>query len=392
MNQSTVITIDSVQDFKCSMGACEDNCCRNTTWNITVDKATYEKYKNMDDDAGRHILDNIETVDNEYRFKQFEHGHCPLLTEEGLCHIHKNLGEKYLCTACSTYPKMWDNFNGKLEHWLSLSCPTVVRNIIFGKKKVNFVGLTADIKKNALPPMASEPEHNTVRTLLFEIIDCRDISLKDKLLYMGLYMRTLDKSGDVNKVTQTYRNNIRTKGLLETIKADLGNMEINTRQDFFQNLASIAAKLIKPSEVKPKGIKNAEYYEMVESFYKDVNDETSKSYLSVAFDRNIVPYVNKNPNVFINYLMYTVFSSGFLRDSENYAQAYSGFVGEFLTMLTFAAGLFNNEKTVGKKEIATAIYLYHRKVSHSSKLRKMLAEIFTDDVFVLLVGALGEIK
>ncbi|MCL2215920.1 MAG: hypothetical protein FWB91_02745 [Defluviitaleaceae bacterium] len=297
MQQSTVITIDAVQDFQCVMGACRDNCCRD---------------------------------DNNTEF-----------------------------------PKLWDSVNGKLEYWLSLSCPAVVRQVLYSKERIGFVGVTVNVP--APEPKPGDMGMNKVRTMLFEIIDFDKFSIKDKLLYMGLFMRSLSKSNDIDNVISTYRGNMHNKGLLDSIKTDLGKMEAEIRQTFFNNLADLAEKVVSTTQI-------------------------SKQHLPDAFDRLIVSYVNENAYVFSNYLMYTAFSSGFLKDTEDYAQAYAGFAGEFLIMLTFAAGLFNQQESIGHEEMITAIYLYHRKISHSNEVRRVVAETFTDNILSLLLGTLGDIN
>ena len=252
------------------------------------------------------------------------------------------------------------------------------------------MGVTA----NAEPPSPNpgDEDTNKVRTFLFEIMDYRKFSVKDKLLFMGLFMRSLSKSGDIDKVVSTYRSSIRTKGLLDSIKSDLSKMEAETRQEFFQNVAVMATAVIAPPKKIPEGVDNAKYYELIGEFHKDVENETSKNYLSDTFDRLMVPYVNANANVFNNYLMYVVFTSNFLKAEGDYAKAYAGFAGEFVTMLTFATGLFNKYETIGHEEMVAAIYLYHRKVSHSNKIREILSDTFTDNILSLVLGVLGGIN
>ena len=82
----------------------------------------------------------------------------------------------------------------------------------------------------------------------------------------------------------------------------------------------------------------------------------------------------------------------FLNEADDYSKAYAGFAGEFICMLVFAAGLLGSRKSVGHDEMVAAIYLFHRKVSHSPDLRKTLADRFADSFLSYLLGALGEIK
>ena len=214
---------DTTKDFQCIMSACEDNCCRNTTWAITVDPAAYKKYKELCNETGRRILECIEDTGTMLKFKEFDDGKCPLMLESGLCYIHKELGAEFLCRTCATYPRVNNAFN-----------------------------------------------------------------------------RT-------------------------------------------------------------------------------------------GFDTKVAPYVNSKPRVFENYLMYALMSSRFLADSNDYASCFAGFAVELVTMLTFAC-MFHSSDSFGDEEMVVAMYLFHRRVSHSPVLRKKLAEQFTDNLLVFLVNVLGGIK
>ena len=78
--------------------------------------------------------------------------------------------------------------------------------------------------------------------------------------------------------------------------------------------------------------------------------------------------------------------------AEDFSAAYAGFAGEFLTMLVFAASLFNANESISHDEMIIAIYLFHRKISHNTSLRKKLSEVFTDNLLSVLLCALGDIK
>jgi len=381
------------------MGACEDNCCRNTTWSISVDEHTYEKYKTLGGEIGQHIMDCIEEVEGIYNFKEFDHGHCPLLTDAGLCMIHKDLGEEYLCATCITYPRVWNTFNGKAEHWLSLSCPDVVRWVLYRKKKITYTEFPATLNIDIPPatPFATELSH--VRNFLIEIVQYRKFSIKEKLMFMGLVMRSFSKcprddkfSKSINEVLRTYRSNLRVSGLMADLQRNLGDIHPDNRKQIFLTLAQTASVSAIPPKKIPIGITNSDYYSLMAAFHNDVADKKAEQYLVSVFDRLIVPYVNANKYVFENYLAYVIVSSKFLYNVDDFSAAYSGFAGEFLSMLVFAAGLFNANQSISHDEMIIAIYLFHRKVSHSDLLRKQLSEIFTDNLLSILLCALGGIK
>jgi hypothetical protein len=168
-------------------------------------------------------------------------------------------------------------------------------------------------------------------------------------------------------------------------------MNPDNRKRFFEILTATAAASATPPKKIPEGIKNADYYKRMANFYKDVEDNKAE-YLVDAFDRLIVPYVNQNSYVFENYLVYSLVSTKFLAEAENFSDAYAGFAGEFISMLVFTAGLFHGNEAISHDEMIAGIYLFHRKVSHYTELRKSLADAFSNDLLNLMIGAFGGIK
>jgi len=382
---------DTVSGFACTMAACEDNCCRNTGWNIYVDPLTYEKYKNLDSDLGRHILDCIEKDEKGYKFKEFDHGHCPLLTEDGLCPIHRDLGAEHLCTTCAGYPRIFESFNGNIEHWLSLSCPDVVRWVLYRKKNIVYISTKLEAFVAPSPALSGEAEKFHVREFLIEVAQHKNFSLKEKLIFMGIFMRSLSKF-PADDAIKNYRTSLQTNGVLDNLLSGTEAMHPDNRKDFFTMLAKAASHCATPPKVFPTGITNAEYYKLMSDFYNNVNDDEAKEYLVDAFDRLIVPYVNANSYVFDNYLTYSLVSSKFLVNAEDHAEAFTGFAGEFLSMLAFTAGLFHKNETLTENEMIAGIYLFHRRISHNAEMRKIIAAAFSNDILSYLLGALGGIK
>ena len=60
-------------------------------------------------------------------------------------------------------------------------------------------------------------------------------------------------------------------------------------------------------------------------------------------------------------------------------------------MLVFTAGLFHNCEELSDDKMVAGIYLFHRRISHNAKLRKELADVFSNNILSLLIGALGNI-
>ena len=397
--RSKRVAPDTTDNFQCIMSACEDNCCRNTTWSISVDPDSYKKYESLKNDVGQRILSCIEDTGTMLKFKEFDDGKCPLMLESGLCYIHKELGEGYLCKTCKTYPRVTSYFNKKMEYWLSLSCPEVVRHVLYQDKILNLA--ETPVSLDGVP--ISKPldtEKGLIRDMLEDIIAYPYLTVKEKLLYMSTFMRSIGKLSryesqfqlNIKKTIGTYNDGLpEASAMLNQIVGKLGVIDSQMRNNVLQNLAVFAYQVAVPPKLHPEGIENAKYYTVMSNFHRDVGDGSAVNYLLNTFDSKIVPYVNSRPHVFINYLQYVLLSSCFLADSNDFAEAYAGFAGEFASMLVFAC-MFHDSETFGDEEMVVAMYLFHRRISHNQKLRMALAKYFSDNVLVYLLAALGGIE
>ena len=398
VNIKTVMP-DTAKDFQCIMSACEDNCCRNTTWAISVDPISYKKYKGLGNETGQRILECIEDTGSMLKFKEFDDGKCPLMLDNGLCYIHKELGAEFLCKTCATYPRVHSAFNHKLEYWLSLSCPEFVRHVLYSKNGISFVEGMASTS-HTLSTKPQDSDKALVRDTLAKILSYRKLSLREKFMYMGMFMRNVSKLSiyapnyerNLRKTIKNYSNGLgEARKSLAQVVEKLGEVQDSIRTGTLMAMSLLAAHVALPPKKHPEGIENEKYYTMMADFHNDVRSGVVAKYLLDTFDRKIAPYVNSKPWLFENYLMYALMSSRFLADSNDYAACFAGFAGEFVTMLTLAC-MFHEHECFGDEEMVVAMYLFHRRVSHSAVLRKKLAEQFTDNLLVFLVNALGSIK
>lgn len=117
-----VIKIELFDSFQCLMDKCPDNCC-DENWIITVDDATYALYREI----GIENLDDVVSAQEPHVILKNSNGKCPFITDNGLCLIHKNMGEDYLGNTCKSYPRFvstYENdYNDLFVENIGLSCP-----------------------------------------------------------------------------------------------------------------------------------------------------------------------------------------------------------------------------------------------------------------------------
>jgi lysine-N-methylase len=119
--------------FECIGSDCEDTCCDG--WGITIDQATFQKYRDYRDERSQAPLSDLVTInpaatsDRDYAKINLAGTRCPSLSN-GLCSIQEKLGEDYLSQACATFPRVLNMVDGVLQRSLHLSCPEAARLVL----------------------------------------------------------------------------------------------------------------------------------------------------------------------------------------------------------------------------------------------------------------------
>lgn len=122
---------DYYRDFKCIADKCHHSCCIG--WEIDIDEDTFEYYRNLDEEIGERLKENIAVTDGTPHFILSKDERCPFLAKNGLCDIISDLGEGALCQICADHPRYRNFFNTRTEIGLGLCCEETCR-IILGKE------------------------------------------------------------------------------------------------------------------------------------------------------------------------------------------------------------------------------------------------------------------
>ena len=90
--------------FRCLAGACPHTCCA-AGWEIPVDPDTSVRYQTLSGPLGERIRTFVETDPEGVPCFPLRGESCPFLDQEGLCHIHIQLGEEAPPLICRTHPR-----------------------------------------------------------------------------------------------------------------------------------------------------------------------------------------------------------------------------------------------------------------------------------------------
>ncbi len=137
-----IIAPNYYKDFKCIAEKCKHSCCIG--WEIDIDEDTLMKYKNIDNDLGIKLQNNIIENDKFAYFKLTTNERCPFLNEHNLCDIILNLGENHLCQICNDHPRFRNFYDTVTEIGLGLCCEAVSNLIINQKNKITLIEIEND--------------------------------------------------------------------------------------------------------------------------------------------------------------------------------------------------------------------------------------------------------
>lgn len=188
--------------FRCLGAECEDTCCDG--WAVTIDRPTFEKYKQCPDPAWRSrfqqliVIQPAGATEHDYARVQLAGTTCPFLTE-GLCSIHKELGEGYLSVTCASFPRVWNAVDEVLEKSLDLGCPEAARVALLDPEPMAPVEVTLEPQDFSLARMAAvdtsragsagKPYRHfgAVRTFVLWILQNRALPLWQRLVILGFF-------------------------------------------------------------------------------------------------------------------------------------------------------------------------------------------------------------
>ncbi|RNB53852.1 lysine-N-methylase [Brevibacillus gelatini] len=325
-----IILVPTYMDkFQCIGSECEDTCCAG--WMVTIDKATYKKYKKLSDPSLAKKLDKIVTrnrknpTDSNYAKISMEMDdcrRCPMLSAENLCEIQLKAGEDYLSKTCATYPRVTNIVNGNLEMCATLSCPEAARLALLNPDPMEFFEIT--LPKNHRHSYYAQHTPNNyaahqiefyfwdLRIFSIGLIQNRTYDITERLLLLGLFYHNLQELVSSGKAAET-------PILIENYKKLIQSGSLRQSLAQIPVEASAQIKLLKEliDARVYAGKANNRYLNNFETFlaginYTDSDDiETLASRYQHAHDMYYKPFMDQHSYILENYLVNYVYKNLF---------------------------------------------------------------------------------
>ncbi|MGL4762235.1 MAG: flagellin lysine-N-methylase [Sarcina sp.] len=221
-NEINILKTTNYDNFKCTADKCKFTCCSG--WDVSIDDATYEKWKN--DTTSSYILDNITFRDSDDESGYFVNKEtstpCPFLDAKGLCEIVKSHGEDHLSKTCHSFPRVENTFDDTSELTLSCACPEVVEILASMNDKVKLIS-------ESNTSLDSELLELQVRKTLVDTISNDQLTLEYKLMIAyEMLLKLLDMEelteDTISKVLNQYNDASYIKDVASDYKATKFNI------------------------------------------------------------------------------------------------------------------------------------------------------------------------
>lgn len=194
--------------FQCKGAGCIYNCCQN--WEISMSREEYRKWrkkqvvKKEQWDQTIELFPSGKKTDGHYaKITLGLSNQCPLLTEDGLCHVQEKHGYNMLINTCQMYPRQSHRCFDKVESSMSLGCERVLELLLEEKEGVLLITGNKNVSSDFRYGSRYGKEHTKhypilknyyeIQTLCIILLQFEKITMEERLLLLGIAIRRIDE-------------------------------------------------------------------------------------------------------------------------------------------------------------------------------------------------------
>jgi lysine-N-methylase len=396
MNRIKVYQPQYFKKFKCAGSGCRSNCCNS--WRVFIDKDTYDKYMNLDGEAGKEFIEKIKVTEHEPFVAQIlmdENKKCPFLNDRGLCGIQAKYGHDYLGYVCRVFPRKVSRIADELEVFLDLGCEGAARLILFEKNIMMLEDAMSDIISIGIASttvtstaVGGEPVnvHYTLdakkytfvenavvvfwklRTASIVIMQSRQYRIQVRMLILAIFIEQVDglltsgRDAEVARLADEFLNRMDT-GFYDSLNEQAPAAGADSNPE-------VILDILKDMDKRAIGAYSKYLRQAMEGFRIPPDSlEIPRSY-NEEYTRYYNLYLADNEYILENYLVNIIFSEGFPFNYKNESSVMKNFA-ELLArydMIRFLIiGVSRYYMKFDKRRVVECVASFTRNYDHSSK-------------------------
>ena len=267
-----------VADFQCDGSKCNAKCCGK--WRIDIDMETYKKYQRIKNPAMRKkILSSIQpsTIQTGFQIELDNKGVCPLLCEDNLCYIQRNMGEGALSQTCKVYPRMVQQIGNYQFRMLAMTCPVAAESALLSPNAMELQQISCEEDTSAWKLIAKNCNMKNVPNDLaavhimmggLAILQNTSYTFEQRLVILGLF---LDKVEDCQQDVEA------VAGLIDYYNSDAFQQEISNLWENWQYYPvahhQFMNGIITVLKQEKELLISSEHWQVMNDYYNNVYEE-----------------------------------------------------------------------------------------------------------------------
>ncbi|MDO8159292.1 hypothetical protein FKQ51_18420 [Bacillus toyonensis] len=376
---SKLYVSEYISKFSCIGSKCEDNCCGK--WIVPVDKKSYEHYEKLEREGMADFLQFIEknnTSTHECNYatlKMDPDKMCPLLTEDGLCQIHRDYGYDALCDTCKHYPKIIRKMNDTYYQTGYLSCPEMARVVLLSKSPAEWKLVMTEQPINQTLIEEITVNRNYMKNIHRNITDIfgqKHLSLSQRIGLIGIFIGQLhtaikDKKGTNKAIALAEKKGKRR------MKEEISHFIEPKMSIILPGMLKIGNSFTS-MDIK-QHTTNRRLSECVDLFKEGMQIQGKDTVIVKEFanmyrknrDAFYQPFFAEHEYILENYCWYYFQHEIFPYHTTNLPMKYLLFVIEFFILKLFLVGISASSSGLNEQIIVQLFQTYSKCLSHSSE-------------------------
>ena len=277
-NEKIILQPKYVADFQCDGSKCNAKCCGK--WRIDIDMDTYKKYQRIKNPAMRKkILSSIQpsTIQTGFQIKLNDKAVCPLLCEDNLCYIQRNMGEGALSQTCKVYPRMVQQIGNYQFRMLAMTCPVAAESALLSPNAMELQQISCEEDTSAWKLIAKNCNMKNVPNDLvavhimmggLAILQNTSYTFEQRLVILGLF---LDKVEDCQQDVEA------VAGLIDYYNSDAFQQEISNLWENWQYYPvahhQFMNGIITVLKQEKELLISSEHWQVMNDYYNNVYEE-----------------------------------------------------------------------------------------------------------------------